>query len=107
MLADNEIDLAAARALLTSACWQLDEGASASLSTSNSKTFAAEGIWRIVDRCVQMCGGLGVSDDLPLAWLTREVRPFRIYDGPSEVHRWAIARRAIRTGASQPSTASV
>ena len=45
---------------------------------------------------MQMCGGLGVSDDLPLARLSREVRPFRIYDGPSEVHRWSIAKRAAR-----------
>ncbi|WP_056449445.1 acyl-CoA dehydrogenase family protein, partial [Rhodococcus sp. Leaf258] len=52
-------------------------------------------IFRIVDRGVQMCGGLGVSDDLPLARLSREVRPFRVYDGPSEVHRWAIAKRAV------------
>ena len=44
---------------------------------------------------MQMCGGLGVSADLPLARLSREVRPFRIYDGPSEVHRWAIAKRAV------------
>jgi hypothetical protein len=49
----------------------------------------------LVPRSVQMCGGLGVSDDLPVARLAREVRPFRIYDGPSEVHRWAIARRRV------------
>ena len=50
---------------------------------------------RIVDRAMQMCGALGVSDDLPLARLSREVRPFRIYDGASEVHRWSIAKRAV------------
>ncbi|MEV0709992.1 acyl-CoA dehydrogenase family protein [Nocardia aurea] len=95
MVADNEIDIAATRALLTRACWELDAGESAANSTSVAKTFAAEAIFRIVDRSVQMCGGLGVSDDLPLARLSREVRPFRVYDGPSEVHRWAIAKRVI------------
>jgi acyl-CoA dehydrogenase len=95
MLADNEIDLAATRALLVRACWELDQGQSASQSTSIAKTFAAEAIHRVVDRSIQMCGGLGVSDDLPLARLAREVRPFRIYDGPSEVHRWALARRKV------------
>ncbi|MEU1208368.1 acyl-CoA dehydrogenase family protein [Nocardia sp. NPDC005825] len=95
MVADNEIDIAATRALLTRACWELDQGQAASNSTSIAKTFASEAIFRIVDRSVQMCGGLGVSDDLPLARLAREVRPFRIYDGPSEVHRWAIAKRVI------------
>jgi acyl-CoA dehydrogenase len=96
LIADNEIDIAAVRALLMQACWALDQGSPASVETSIAKTFAAEAIGRIVDRSIQLCGGLGVSDDLPLARLAREVRPFRIYDGPSEVHRWSIARRAVR-----------
>ncbi|QSE93189.1 acyl-CoA dehydrogenase family protein [Rhodococcus pseudokoreensis] len=95
MIADNEIDIAATRALLTQACWELDQGGHASNSTSIAKTYAAEAIFRIVDNSVQMCGGLGVSGDLPLARLSREVRPFRVYDGPSEVHRWAIAKRVV------------
>ncbi|NKY33275.1 acyl-CoA dehydrogenase [Nocardia speluncae] len=95
MVADNEIDIAATRALLTRACWELDRGEPAGNATSIAKTFAAEAIFRIVDRSMQMCGGLGVSGDLPLARLSREVRPFRIYDGPSEVHRWAIAKRTV------------
>lgn len=95
LVADSEIDIAATRALLVRACWELDQGGRASTATSIAKTFAAEAIGRIVDRAVQMCGGLGVSEDLPLARLSREVRPFRIYDGASEVHRWAIARRAV------------
>lgn len=95
LVADNEIDIAATRALLVRACWELDRGEAASNSTAIAKTFGAEAIGRIVDRSVQMCGGLGVSDDLPLARLSREVRPFRVYDGPSEVHRWALAKRVV------------
>ncbi|AUH70110.1 MULTISPECIES: acyl-CoA dehydrogenase family protein [Gordonia] len=95
MIADNEIDLAAARALLVRACYELDLDEHASDSTSIAKTFGAEAFSRVADRAVQMCGGLGVSEDLPLARLAAELRPFRIYDGPSEVHRWAIARRAV------------
>lgn len=95
MVADNEIDLAASMSLLVTACHELDLGNHASNETSIAKTFAAEAYTRILDRCIQMCGGMGVSDDLPLARLQRELRPFRIYDGPSEVHRWALARRAI------------
>ena len=95
MVADNEIDIAATRALLTRACWELDQGDKAANSTAIAKTFAAEAIFRIVDRSVQMCGGMGVSGDLPLARLSREVRPFRVYDGPSEVHRWALAKRVV------------
>lgn len=95
MVADNEIDLAATRGLLVEACWELDQGRRASMSTSVAKTFAAEAIFRVVDRSVQMCGGLGVSGDLPLARIAGEVRGFRIYDGASEVHRWSIAKRAL------------
>jgi alkylation response protein AidB-like acyl-CoA dehydrogenase len=50
----------------------------------------------IVDRATQMCAGLGVSGELPVAKIAREIRPFRVYDGPSEVHRWSIAKRAVR-----------
>lgn len=96
MIADNEIDLAATRALLGVACVELDAGGRASKSTSIAKTFAAEALHRVVDRATQMCGGLGVSTELPVARIAREIRPFRIYDGPSEVHRWSLAKRALR-----------
>lgn len=95
MVADSEIDIAATRALLVKACHELDSGSNASNETAIAKTFGAEAIFRIVDRSIQMCGGIGVSGDLPLARLFREVRPFRVYDGPSEVHRWAIAKRVV------------
>jgi acyl-CoA dehydrogenase len=96
MIADSEIDLAASRSLILRACWDLDQGLPSSDSVSIAKTFVSEAIGRIVDRSVQIFGGLGVSEDLPLARIYREVRPFRIYDGPSEVHRWALAKRAAR-----------
>ena len=104
MIADNEIDLAATRALLMQACSQLDAGARASKATSIAKTFAAEALSRVVDRSMQMCGGVGVSRELPIAKIARELRPFRIYDGPSEVHRWALARRAVRDIAAPAGT---
>lgn len=63
--------------------------------TSIAKTFAAEALDRVVDRATQMCGGQGVSRELPVAKIAREIRPLRIYDGPSELHRWSIAKRAI------------
>ena len=96
LIADNEIDLAATRALLLEACRVLDDGGRASKETSIAKTFAAEALHRVADRAQQMCGGLGVSTELPVARIAREVRPFRIYDGPSEVHRWSIAKRAVK-----------
>jgi alkylation response protein AidB-like acyl-CoA dehydrogenase len=96
MIADTEIDLAATRALRQRACGELDAGGRAAHATSIAKTFAAEALNRVVDRATQMCGGAGVSSDLPIAKIARELRPFRIYDGPSEVHRWSIARRTVR-----------
>lgn len=96
MIADNEIDIAASRALILRACWELDQGGSASQSVSIAKTFVAEAVWRVVDRALQLCGSLGVSGDVLLSRFLREVRPFRIYDGPSETHRWAIAKRAAK-----------
>jgi acyl-CoA dehydrogenase len=56
----------------------------------------AEATWRVLDRAIQICGALGVSGDAPLARMMNELRPFRIYDGPTETHLWAIARRALR-----------
>jgi acyl-CoA dehydrogenase len=96
MIADSEIDIAASRGLILQACWELDQGRSGAQSTAIAKTFCAEAIWRVVDRSLQICGSLGVSGDIPLGRFLREVRPLRIYDGPSETHRWAIARRAPR-----------
>lgn len=96
MIADNEIDIAATRALLMEACRVLDDGGRASQETSIAKAFAGEALHRIADRAVQMCGGLGTTHELPVAKIAREIRPFRIYDGPTEVHRWSLARRAVR-----------
>lgn len=95
LIADNEIDIEASRALILRACWELDQGRSAAQLTSITKTFVAEAVWRVVDRAVQMCGALGISEDVLLARFLREVRPFRIYDGSSETHRWSIARRVV------------
>lgn len=96
MISDNVIDLRATETLLIRACDDYDAGASVSEISSVTKVFGSEALWRVVDRSVQMCGGLGVSAELPIAKVARELRAFRIYDGASEVHRMAIARRAVR-----------
>ncbi|MBA2449042.1 MAG: acyl-CoA dehydrogenase family protein [Chloroflexi bacterium] len=96
MLADSRIDLHAARLMIWHAAWVLDSGGSAREETSIAKVFVAEAVGRVVDRAIQICGALGVSEHLPLGLFYREVRPFRIYDGASEVHRASIARRFLR-----------
>jgi acyl-CoA dehydrogenase len=95
-LAQSEIELEAGRLLIWKCAWALDQGRRATGEASIAKAHVAEAVGRIVDRAIQICGSLGVSGDLPLARMAAEVRPFRIYDGPTETHLWAIARRAVR-----------
>ena len=95
MIADSEIDMAASRALIRQTAAVLDSGEKGGTESSIAKTFVAEAVNRVVDRSVQICGALGISGDVLLSRYLREVRPFRIYDGPSEVHRWAIGRRVV------------
>jgi acyl-CoA dehydrogenase len=98
MLADNEMDLHASRLVIWHTAWLLDQGEHARHESSMAKVICSEAIWRVVDRSMQILGGLGITDDVIVARLFREVRPFRIYDGPSEVHRWSIAQRVLRRG---------
>ena len=100
-LADSAIELHAARLMVWHAAWLLDQGEPAREETSMAKVFVAETVDRVIDRAQQVCGGLGVTDDGPLAMLASESRPFRIYDGPSEVHRMSIARRLFRRATAE------
>jgi acyl-CoA dehydrogenase len=102
MLADSAMELHAARLMTWHAAWVIDQGGQARQESSMAKTYVAESVNRVVDRALQICGASGVSTDLPLAMFYRAIRPFRIYDGPSEVHRMAIARRLLREAAIGP-----
>ncbi|MFD2419730.1 acyl-CoA dehydrogenase family protein [Amycolatopsis pigmentata] len=99
-LADNEIDIEASRALIRRAATVIDEQGPASSASrhlaSVAKTFVSEAVWRVLDRSVQLHGGLGVTEDHLVARFLVEARAFRIYEGPSEVLRWSIARRVLR-----------
>jgi len=96
MLADNEIDLQQSRLMIWWVASLLDAGEHARHESSMVKTAVSEAVFRIADRCVQVLGGLGVTRDTVVEQIFREARAFRIYDGPSEVHRFAIARRLLR-----------
>ncbi|MEO1708991.1 MAG: acyl-CoA dehydrogenase family protein [Pseudomonadota bacterium] len=95
-LADNEIDINMTRLAIWQVAWMLDQGERASRESSMSKVFCSEALFRIADRSLQVLGGLGVSHDTPVARIFNEIRGFRTYDGPSEVHRWALAKRLAR-----------
>jgi acyl-CoA dehydrogenase len=96
MLADSAVEMHASRLMVLEAAWKLDRGDEARQETSMCKVFVAEAVGRVIDRCIQVCGALGISRDLLLERLYRDVRAFRIYDGPSEVHRMVIARHVLK-----------
>ncbi|HEX7152047.1 MAG TPA: acyl-CoA dehydrogenase family protein [Thermoanaerobaculia bacterium] len=98
MIADSEIELHASRLMVMQAAWKLEQGEDIRHESSICKVFVAEAVNRVIDRAIQICGALGFSGDLPLEHFYREARAFRIYDGPSEVHRMVIARNVLRGG---------
>jgi acyl-CoA dehydrogenase len=95
LIADNEIELAASRALLWQTAAQVAQGTKGTEESSRAKVFISEATGRIVDRAVQLAGGAGVTEESVIGRIYADIRAFRIYDGPSEAHRAAIARRAL------------
>jgi acyl-CoA dehydrogenase len=92
MIADSEIEVRAARLLVYQAAWNGDLGHDIKVDASIAKVYATEIAGKVVDRCIQMFGGLGVARELPLERWYRELRIKRIGEGPSEVHRMVVAR---------------
>lgn len=95
-LADNLTDMTTSRLLIWQCAWVLDQGSQARDESSMAKLYVSEALGRVVDRCVQVLGGTGITGRTVVRRTYEDIRAFRIYDGPSEVHRWAIARRALR-----------
>jgi acyl-CoA dehydrogenase len=96
MLADNEIALQQCRLAIWWACWALDTGAKGRHESSMVKAYVSEELFKVADRCVQILGGMGISDETPVGMIFSDMRAFRIYDGPTEVHKYAIARQVLR-----------
>lgn len=96
MLADNEMDLHTSRLAIWHCAWVLDQGGKGKNESSMAKVICSEAEWRVVDRCVQVLGGQGVTAETIVARIWSDMRAFRIYDGPSEVHRWSLARNIMK-----------
>jgi alkylation response protein AidB-like acyl-CoA dehydrogenase len=97
-IAESRADIDAAKLLIHHAAWKIDKQGQyeARNEISAIKFFAANVLQRVLDRSIQVHGGLGVTDDTPLAsWWVHE-RAARIYDGPDEVHKSALARRILK-----------
>ena len=95
MIADSEVELRAARLLVYQAAWNADRGRDIKVDASVAKVYGTEVAGRVVDRCIQIFGGMGVAQALPLERWYRELRIKRIGEGPSEVHRMVIARELL------------
>lgn len=96
MLAENMIDLKQAELMIDWCAGVLDTGSLGTVESSMAKVAVSEALMRIADRCVQVMGGTGVTDRTVVEQIFREVRAFRIYDGPTEVHKWSLAKKIKR-----------
>jgi acyl-CoA dehydrogenase len=96
MLSDNAIDLKQSELMIDWCADVLDSGAPGTIESSMTKVAVSEALFRIADRCVQVMGGRGVTRDTIVEQVFREVRAFRIYDGPTEVHKWSLAKKLKR-----------
>jgi acyl-CoA dehydrogenase len=95
-LADNLIDLKQAELMIDWCADILDSGSLGTVESSMTKVAVADALFRVADRCVQVMGGTGVSRDTIVEQVFREIRAFRIYDGPTEVHKWSLAKKIKR-----------
>ncbi len=100
MLADSMIEINAARWMVYHAAWMLDQGFDAREQIAMVKVHAAETLGRVVDRAVQVFGGMGFCKELPIERYYRDARIYRIFDGTSEIHRGVIAKSALKKGAA-------
>jgi acyl-CoA dehydrogenase len=96
MLADNQIDLKQSQLMIDWCAAVLDSGSLGTHESSMTKVAVSDALFRVADRCVQIMGGTGVTRDTIVEQVFREIRAFRIYDGPTEVHKWSLAKKIKR-----------
>ena len=96
MLAENMIELRQSQLMVEWCADVLDSGALGTAESSMAKVAVSEALYRVADRCVQVMGGTGVTGDTVVESVFRELRAFRIYDGPTEVHKWSLAKKIKR-----------
>ncbi len=95
-VADAATRIHACRLMAYDAAWKLDQGRDARTEVSMIKVFSTEMAWEIVDKAMQTFGAMGMTKEVPLQLMAAIVRNMRIYDGPSEVHRWVVARKLLK-----------
>jgi acyl-CoA dehydrogenase len=98
LIADSAIEIFGVKMMVLNAAWEIDQGFEPRDKVSMIKVAASEMQGRVVDRAIQVFGGMGFSKDLPLERMYRDARVTRIYDGTSEIHRMLVARSTIKNG---------
>jgi acyl-CoA dehydrogenase len=98
MLADSAMEINAVRAALWQTAWEIDQGLDPREKISALKVQGGELLGRVVDRSMQIFGGMGFSKDLPIERYYRDARIYRIFDGASEIHRGVIAKSLLKNG---------
>ena len=94
-VADAATKIHATRLMTYDCAWKLDTGRDVRLEISMIKAFATEMAWEVVDHAMQMYGAMGMTKELPLQLMASKLRTMRIYDGPTEVHKWVVARNLL------------
>jgi acyl-CoA dehydrogenase len=95
-IADAATKIHATRLMTYQAAWKADRGDDVRTEASMLKVFATEMATEVIDNAMQAFGAMGVTKEMPLQLMAAQVRTMRVYEGPSEVHRWVVARRLIR-----------
>jgi len=94
-VADAATRIHAARLMTYDCAWKLDQGRDVRVEISMIKSYATEMAWEVVDRAMQTFGAMGMTKELPLQLMANRLRTMRIYDGPTEVHKWVVARNLM------------
>jgi acyl-CoA dehydrogenase len=96
-VADAATRIHAARLMTYDCAWKLDQGKDVRQEISMIKAYATEMAWEVVDHAMQTFGAMGMTKELPLQLMASKLRTMRIYDGPTEVHKWVVARNLLGT----------
>src|SRR5438309_11138495 len=96
MLADSAVEIEQVKWLVLNAAWEADQGGDARHEASIAKLAGAGMIWRVVDRVMQIHGGMGYTKEMPIERVMRDVRVYRIYEGTDEIQRRSIARNLLK-----------
>ena len=96
MIADSTMELHAARLMVHECAWRYDRGENVRDTSYMVKITCSEMASRVVDRAIQVFGGMGLTKELPLEWMYRQLRSIRITEGATEVLRWRLARNLLK-----------